>query len=573
MKESFAFEKSITKERSESIAEKWLNIQTAGMSPVALPRRYNTMPASQKADALYDFLLTIKMSGGEADTESSDILKSYAKTLMEDKETMDVFKSRFADARIESLHLKNSLLFKESKNLESDIELLTKEHHGLERKLFVGEVKGNTAKKVSKENLADIAGDLVEKTSKQKALINLEGVDHTKENTDIAANQEYETLKRYHKEAKEGFAWLPSRHEIHKKIMGALSNGRFPLLVGEPGTGKSEQANAVAKELTGEECVKAPCTQSSGEHDLLFSKEVESGTSFLKYGYVTKAFTGYESSLDTEPKYKHGRIARFDEFLKINFDKTFGIIKDIAQKKPGDMMHENIPHPVLEGSTIIATTNPAGTRHELNKMLPALEREFAEIKVDYLPMDEKNPELYEFMLASLMDDNGRISVPKSELAPAYMQKEVTNEKTSDGKEIASKQEIVGKRNDPSHGALYRLSFALKAIQDSYTAGNPDERKQYEDKLLKISADEEISDTGDVLTLASSTMTLKEISSWMKGFHSRLEKANADMHAKSLADWFAYKATVFVSQCPEEDRNKLTAIFKHFGILDYFTGLF
>ena len=569
MEKNFSLEGLAPKERNEAIVERWLEIQTKGASVGTLPRRYGQMTPAQKAEALYDFLQTLKLSAlDEAEKESGDVLRSYAKALSQDVDTMTVFKSRFADARIESGELKKSPLFKESKTLEKDIDSLTKSHHDLERKLFIGEIKGSASRKVSREELSDIAGNLVEKTAKQKALIRLEGItDPTKEITDVAANQEYETLKRYHQEAKEGFAWLPSRHEIHRKIMGALSNGRFPLLVGEPGTGKSEQANAVAKELTGEDCVKAPCTQSSGEHDLMASKEVEGGTSFLKYGYVSKAFTGYDTSIDTAPKHKHGRIVRLDEFLKINFDKTFGLIKDIAQKKPGDMMHENIPHPVLEGSTIIATTNPAGTRHELNKMLPALEREFAEIKVDYLPMESSNPELYEFMLASLMDDNGRIPVSKSELAPAYVKKEAAGKKTSDGKEIAFTEEILPEKDSPSHGALYRLAFAMKSIQDSYVAGNPDERKQYEDTLLKFSTDGKISDTGEVLTLGSSTLTLKEIGSWMKGFHSRLEKANKEMHVETLALWFAYKAKIFVSQCPEDDRAKLTAIFDHFGILN------
>jgi hypothetical protein len=39
-----------------------------------------------------------------------------------------------------------------------------------------------------------------------------------------------------------------------------------------------------------------------------------------------------------------------------------------------------------------------------------------------------------------------------------------------------------------------------------------------------------------------------------------------MHTKTFSEWLAYKADVFVSQSPEQDREKLAAIFDHFGIL-------
>ena len=309
-------------DKKKDVVDRYISIKTEGAASIQLPRRYEKMSPQERAQALYDLIMTLKLAGNEENDESQQLIKSYVRSLNADKQTSEIFKTHFAKAVIEQKNLSKSDLFKNAKNLEKEIEELGQKYNELEKKLFIGEIKTITGRKIEKENLADLATELIEKKVTQNALINLESVDHIKENTDIAANQMYETLGRYNKEAKSGFAWLPSRHQIHKKIMAALANGRFPLLVGEPGTGKSEQADAIAKELTGSECVKVPCTSTTGETDLLFEKDIENGTSYLKYGAVPKAFTGYESSLDTKPRYNHGRILRLDEFLKINFNKT-----------------------------------------------------------------------------------------------------------------------------------------------------------------------------------------------------------------------------------------------------------
>ncbi len=231
-------------------------------------------------------------------------------------------------------------------------------------------------------------------------------------------------------------------------------------------------------------------------------------------------------------------------------------------------MQENVPHPVLKGFSVIATTNPAGARHQLDKLPPALEREFAEIKVDYPPQSAANPELYEFMLAQLMDDKGYVAIPKNELAPAYRRVEVAGRTTQDGQEIAAEYQVMPSPSDASHGALWRLAGALRAIQDSYTADNPDDRARLEPSLLRIGANGNIvAQGGEPLTLQSSTMTLKEIGSWMRGFSTRMQSADPSLRTETFSDWLAYKAGVFISQCPPLDRAKLEAIFKNFGILN------
>ena len=237
-------------DKKKDVVDRYISIKTEGAASIQLPRRYEKMSPQERAQALYDLIMTLKLAGNEENDESQQLIKSYVRSLNADKQTSEIFKTHFAKAVIEQKNLSKSDLFKNAKNLEKEIEELGQKYNELEKKLFIGEIKTITGRKIEKENLADLATELIEKKVTQNALINLESVDHIKENTDIAANQMYETLGRYNKEAKSGFAWLPSRHQIHKKIMAALANGRFPLLVGEPGTGKSEQADAIAKELT-----------------------------------------------------------------------------------------------------------------------------------------------------------------------------------------------------------------------------------------------------------------------------------------------------------------------------------
>ncbi len=82
--------------------------------------------------------------------------------------------------------------------------------------------------------------------------------------------------------------------------------------------------------LTEDPCVKVACTSSTGEHDLVADKELDERGSYLRYGAVSRAATGFISSRDARPERMHGRIARLDELLKINFDKTFGLLTGLT---------------------------------------------------------------------------------------------------------------------------------------------------------------------------------------------------------------------------------------------------
>lgn len=78
------------------------------------------------------------------------------------------------------------------------------------------------------------------------------------------------------------------------------------------------------------------------------------------------------------------------------------------------------------------------------------------------------------MLATLFDDNNHIAVAKKELEPAYNHVQIPEDQQEilpDGTRIIGRDELIEKSNDQKHGTLYRLSFAVRALQDAFNNGN------------------------------------------------------------------------------------------------------
>ena len=180
--------------------------------------------------------------------------------------------------------------------------------------------------------------------------------------------------------------------------MSALLNHRWPVLIGEAGSGKSEQADAAALELTGYAPTKLACESTTGEIQLIGYDEIDpkTGGSYKKYGKLMQAFTGFENSGEKTPAFKTGRIARFDESGRLG-PKAYAIIKEARQLKPGDDFNGK---PVLPGAAAIWTSNPVGPRYpDRHAPDPAMRRELAEIPVPYPDMSPKGPELYDLRLS------------------------------------------------------------------------------------------------------------------------------------------------------------------------------
>jgi hypothetical protein len=328
-------------------------------------------------------------------------------------------------------------------------------------------------------------------------------------------------------------------------------------------------AASTARFLTGQEMEDVNCDETTGERQLIGTQEMErGGQSYWRYEKAMRAVTGFADSLpDSARESETGRILRLDEILRLS-DRAFALIKKLRQLKPGESYNGR---KVLPGFAAIGTANPPGPRyphsHELN---PAMEREFQVIEVDYPPMSSEDPELYEFMLAALMNDAGLIPASYRELSPVWDHHELVRPETlADGRQVVAKDELNQDPTNPSHGSLYRLSFATRQVQNSFINGNAesplnDSLRYKTDKsgVIKLSSDQ-----GEPLKLSHSTLTLGEISSWLISFPERYQKDDASFHVATLTEYISMKLNDYIGKAHPEDRPYLQAIFDYYHLFD------
>lgn len=529
----------------------------------------------EKADILYEKMMAF-VTDKNAKVEAHPDLVREIKVLFEDKKTKDVFAKTYAEARVDAKSYRMSDFGKTWKHLNEQIETLEKEFQQVEQALFLRTIEGKSHISAAKSKAERLAGRLLMLKTQRENLktLNLKDVLHTPENTDAAAAFQFETLKEYRRQSQEhGFVWLPSRQRIHTDTVAALQNGRWPVLVGEGGTGKSDQANAAALELTGSLPTKVKCEETTGEKQLIADLAIDpkTGGSYEEYGPCMSAFTGFDDSRQKEPSHPKGRIARFDESGRLA-KRAYSVIKELRQLKPGDDLNG---HPVLSGAAAIWTTNPVGTRYPDRRPVdPAMRREIAEIYVDYPDQTAKNPELYDFMTEELFDENEHIAIAEIELAPAYTKHEFPDAekvKLPDGRVVVAEDRLIMDSADKRHGALWRLANAVKVLENSFVYGNKQPDEIPSDALrFKEDADGTItldSANGELLTLSSSTITLGEVKSWMQGFKDRLQKQNEAFQVGSFSEWIKLKIDIYLKQVDQADRAKVQAIFNHFHLLD------
>ena len=548
-------------------------------------------------------LVIPNIAGVEAEVYTPEPVDQFLilelKVLLADAVAKKTFADTYGSSRTESKNIRSSELGKVWDDTVKDLEIYEKKFKDLERDLNLRLIKG-ASKIASAESRKALYGEHIRKLEVRKRMFETlgggEGVvaenngDETvagmdliksKENTDVVAMERYKQLLKYKEQLKEQkFVWLGSRLDIHADTIAALLNGRWPVLVGEAGTGKSQQADAAAMELTGHKPTEIACSKTTGESDLIGMDNIDpkTGGSYVEYGPLMQAFTGFSDSRQLEPEFKTGRICRLDEFGKLG-DKAYAILKKAGQVKAGDDFYGKV---VLAGAGIIGATNPPGNRYKERQPADvAMRREFAERWVDYPTMTVAEPELFEFALVSLLDENGHINVAKNELGPAYKHIETTPEeraeesrKLADGSIVLARDEIKEDLADKDHGTLWRFCGAIKALQDSFVHGNSSNDFGYPQHLLRYKENDEgkmyvytSDDSGNPLTLSESTVTLGEMGSWLSAFNGRRQRKEKEFQVDTLTEWLNLKIAGYIKQAGKDDREKLEAIFNHFGFLD------
>ncbi len=552
---------------------------------------YAIMSPREKADTLYGKVMAYmadKKAEQEARKEAENkkekftseeidpYLISEIKILSDDKEVKALLPKTYSEARIDAKEFRLSEIGNLWGEIKEEIGRKEEIYRQLERESHLNRISGKGKQSAAKSRMARLAENLTSLKKRKNNLEKLQGFPETAENTNAVAQFQYENLKEYKKQLDEGFVWLPSRKKIHQETISAILNHRWPVLIGEAGSGKSDQADAAAIELTGYLPTNVACSSKTGEKDLIkdLAVDPETGGSYEIYGPLMRAMTGYEDSRQNEPAYKTGRICRFDEAYRIPHDSSgYSIIKEVRQLKPGDLFYGK---PVLPGASAIWTTNPPGPRYP-NRYSPdaALRRELAENQVDYPDMSVENPELYEFVITALFDENNHINAAKEELEPAYEKKEIPEDQREileNGDIVVAKDEIIKDITDKHHGSLWRFCGAIKSLQESFTYGNA-ETDQYPDTILRYKEDADgniqiaTDGSGEPLTLSTSTVTLGELASWMSGFNERKQKQSEKFRVDTLTEWLNFKINTYLKQADKADKEKIKAIFTHFHFLE------
>ena len=538
---------------------------------------YAGLSPREKADMLYGKVMAYMADAQAEGAGTPDpYLISEIKVLFGNTEVKKMLPSTYGEARLDTKKFRVSELGNLWKKTTEEIREKEAAYKQLERELHLHTISGVGKVSTARSRLARLAENITTLDARKRNIetLNLKDVPITAENTDTVAAFQYENLKEYKRQLDAGFVWLPSRKTIHQKTVSAILNHRWPVLIGEAGSGKSDQADAAALELTGHLPTEIECESTTGETQLIKDTAIDSttGGSYDDYGPLMRAFTGYDDSRRGEPSVATGRIARFDESGRLG-PKAYSIIKKARQKKAGEDFYG---HEMLPGAGAIWTSNPVGPRYpDRHAPDPAMRRELAEIYVPYPEMNPENPELYEFTLAALQDENYHISIAKEELGPRYKKKEIPEAERivlKDGSITIARDEIILNTADRRHGALWRFCSAINSLQDSFVYGNAESEK-YTDTLLRFKEDADgnigvtTDGSGEPLLLSTSTVTLGELKSWMQGFNERWQKQDAEFRVHTFTEWLNFKIKTYLEQADKADKEKLRAIFRHFGFLD------
>lgn len=582
--------------QNKNVIERYIRLlkeklKEVDISDIEFNDYFDEVDITNNAFTLYN-LIKLRSSAVKANEEIDENFDTKLKLLLSNEDVYNTLVSLFSKAKTESeitkshLYKKYEELKNESNRLTSVFDLLAAvSNRGLKPKgLKLRELTLLSSDQIKKllddennfdQHLTEADRELIKNTfipktnvklrdinTQQDSFFTLESskgeirtnsISHQQELCKVEARVQYEKLLRYRDESKnDGFVWTESRKQILHEVVETLATGKVPVIVGESGTGKSTFANHAAQKLTGYETISIPCTPEMSPAPLFSgTREFRDDQSYQKYGSVVQAFTGYENSLQEEPTYKAGRFARFEEY---NFSgkKIYSSLKYLFEKKPGDTLEGQ---KILEGSGLIFTSNPSGPRY-IGREEPdlALKRHLTEINVDYIPQ----PELYDFMVACLMDENGMIKPSLEEISPAYSVFEFER----DGVRYQTTRKSYV---ESDHGYLYRMSKAFRLIQDAYNQYNSDTfiegnlrvTQEYNPVKIKLQITPKDSD-GEPLKIVKEVLTPKDIKNILEAHQ---EGSFTEVMILELKKYLNERVK------RDDDRQVIEAIFNYYGLLE------
>lgn len=525
--------------------------------------------------------LTIKSDEAESEESVDPYILAEIKALWSDAEVKKQYLSRYAEAKVDAklfylneTGLRFRTIDKEIKEGQSKYESIVRsirqnEGASSDKILSFRRQRDQLMRKITKDKQE--RRDIFDMKEKDGTLPPLEV------NTDVVANIEYDKIVDWSKQAKEGFVWMDALDETKIRILDMVSNYRMPILIGESRVGKSELSRSTFLSLTGYEPEVIPCDSQTSEADIIGLQGIDpkTGGDTIRFGKAAFAATGYEYSTQETPTLTKARGVLFDEIYRLNPQKGFSAVKSFRQWRTGRNIYGK---PILPNAFGIGTTNPPGIRYpNHHKPEVALQEEFGEIRLDYLPNTAEDPQGYLFILAELMDKNGLIPISKKELALAYETKELQKpnnfpDEESNFQYEYSEEQLILDNTDKRHGFVWRLACAARSIQDAFNFGNPgsgievkDDSLRYQTKDGKINVSK---DTNDEVITLNSTINAGEIAQWCQAFRDRFGLENETFHTETLTAFMQSKLESFVNQIPdEEDRDKMRAIMGYYHLFD------
>jgi energy-coupling factor transporter ATP-binding protein EcfA2 len=520
---------------------------------------------AQRAESMWAVYQNVKdtrrsgLKAGKKTPEKSEENNKFLSGLAEDQKFLlglALLQKFYSDPETKSVYEEGYVRHQvESRTLNGEFE----RYKDLERKLKTTESSFDAAARniFGKRGTGPDEIDTLVFESQRKALAraraDLEKL--TNQNPDLAALAEYNVLEGYAEDLRrEGFAWAPSRRALLEDIELAALSGKPILLSGESGTGKTRLVEQVALTLTNRVAAETPGKDVRFQ-DLIAKRDIATdGSTYYRYQEIGEAATGKETTADKEPTHS-GRVVADDEFNLLPSEEQTGRLARIATWTPGKKVRMPVTNEeVTIGSNFLycAMVNLASERYDRKKIPPEVLRKFAKVDVDYLTETEENPELYEVMLASLMDSQGRIQVAVSELSPKYKDQEEVKEIQKSGQPIRAtvrtrklvREVEEGGRTVPAGGFLWRFAEALNELNKSFA---------HKETVLKAKGEAQYIKEF-VLDVGTATGWLREYQSAGRGMS--LEAFVVDKINSQFLKREAYT---------KEDRALVKEFLRHFGI--------